>query len=119
MKGEAVRAAADAGVDDVAQLGMAAGAADLGASHTVGAVLQIVDRFWERVAEARPAASVIEFCLALEPRISARRTAVNSFVLYTVGMSGEGTRGAIPKIKTVRSMRDAAGLTDDDLRRLR
>src|SRR5688500_2192288 len=82
----AVRAEAGAVVlpravgEDVPQVAVATRAADLRPAHAEGIVLQVLDRVRQRLAEARPAAAVVELCAAVEERVAAGGTAIGALL---------------------------------------
>src|SRR5690554_1456365 len=82
-------------VEDVAEVGVAIGAADFGASSAETQVLDLVEAVWVvRGAEAGPAAAGVEFRAGLKDRRVARRAAVHAAGLGVAILAGEGALGA-------------------------
>src|SRR5688572_13716451 len=86
-------------VEEVAQVGVAAGAADLGPAHAVGAVVEQLDGVGrDRFGEAGPAGPGVELRAALEEGVAAGQAAVEPVVLGVDVGAGEGAlRAGLPQ----------------------
>src|SRR6516164_4559003 len=71
-------------VEHVPEMAAATVAMNLGAHHAVGAVLRGLNRTRDRIVEARPTGSALEFLHRLEQRLAAARTAKRSAALLVV-----------------------------------
>src|SRR5262249_18774757 len=71
-------------VEHVPEMTAATAAMNLGAHHAVGTVLRGPNRTRDRIVEARPTGSALEFLHRLEQRLAASRTAKRSAALLIV-----------------------------------
>src|SRR5689334_16670034 len=80
--------------EHVAQVGVAVGAADLGAGHAVGEIVDLFDRARDGVVERRPAAVRVELVVARVEGGAARAALVHALGLGVDVLPGPGGLGA-------------------------